>query len=133
MFSQTFVADPEHDHFIGPEVPKGEAWELNTLWMRAGQAGMAEGMLGIVRGDRFVALESKVNVMRGESLSWSGSVLLQEGDAPLYLTRGAKQDEEIVCSATWRVLSVSGPPKGKTTRRATGGNSKSAPKSDTKS
>ena len=133
MFSETFVCDPEHDHFIGPTVPEGEAWELNTLWLRAGQAGMAEAMLGVVRGEQFVALKSQGPMMRGAALDWSGSVLLQEGDAPLYLVRGAAQDEQIACSATWRVLNVTGRSRAKGAKGGNSGSAKPTAKSDTSS
>lgn len=124
MFSQTFVADPEHDHFIGPAVPKGEAWALSTLWMRAGQGGLNEAMCGVVSEDKFIALQSRHNLMDGDSISWSGNVLLTEGEAPLFLARGARQDADVACSATWAVLNVTGRPKAK----IVGGNNSGGPK-----
>lgn len=130
MFSQTFVADPEHDHFIGPEVPRGEAWALTTLWMRAGQGGLTEAMCGVVSEDKFIALMSRHNLMDGDALSWSGNVILTEGEAPLYLAKGARQDAEVACSATWTVLNVTGRPKAKTTGGRNGGSSKPAAKPD---
>jgi hypothetical protein len=104
MFAQTFVADPEHDHFIGPAVPQGEAWALTTLWLRAGKGGLTEAMVGILDGETFVALGSRRNLMEGDAVTWSGDVLMTEGMAILYWTQGARQEEEIPCSATWKVL-----------------------------
>lgn len=110
MFAQTFVADPEHDHFIGPEVPLGEAWALTSLWMRAGKGGLGEAMLGLLDGEKFVALASRKSLLDGDSLSWSGDVLMVEGMAILYWTQGARQEEDIACSATWRALQVTPEP-----------------------
>lgn len=104
MFAQTFVADPEHDYFLGPEVPQGEAWELTTLWMRVGKGGLNEAMVGIVQDDTFVSLSSRRRPIEGDGLSWSGGVLMTEGMRILYLAEGAVQEEEIACSATWKVL-----------------------------
>lgn len=123
MFSETYTADPDHDYFIGPEVPVDEAWELNTLWLRVGEQGVAEAMIGVVDDDKFICLASRVNLMRGDSISWSGSVLLESGHQVLYRTTGARQDCEVACSATWRVLSVVKSPRGK----STGGGNGSTP------
>jgi hypothetical protein len=106
MFAQTFVADPDHDHFVGPEVPAGEAWSLTSLWMRAGKGGLVEAMLGVLSGEQFVSLASRRQLLEGDALSWSGDVLLTAGMAILFWTQGARQEEDIACSATWRVLSV---------------------------
>jgi len=128
MFSQTFVADPDHDHFIGPTVPEGKAWALTTLWMRAGQGGLNEAMAGVVNDDKFIALESRRMMQDGDSLSWSGNVLLNEGDAPLWLAKGARQGEDVTCSATWTVLYMPVKPKAKTAKEKGNGSSKSSAK-----
>ena len=120
MFSQTFTADPEHDHFIGPEVPKGEAWSLTSLWMRIGGLGCTEAMCGVVSGDKFVALNSRRQLREGDAIPWSGNVLLTEGESPMFLAVGAKQDTDIACSATWTVLNVTGKPKAKVRGRKNG-------------
>lgn len=106
MFAQTFVADPEHDHFVGPQVPDGEAWGLTTLWMRAGKGGLGEAMLGILEGERFVALASRRSLLEGDSLTWSGDVLMTAGMAILFWTQLARQEEDVSCSATWKVLTT---------------------------
>lgn len=124
MFSQTFQADPEHDYFTGPVVPKGEAWALTTLWMRIGQLGCTEIMCGVASEDKFIALASRRQLREGDAISWSGNVLLTEGESPLYLARGASQETDVTCSATWTSLNVTGRPKAKAVG---GGNGSKAP------
>ena len=133
MFSQTFMADPEHDHFTFPAVPAGEAWALTTLWMRIGLLGCTEAMAGVVSGGKFVALASRRQLREGDAVSWSGNVLLTEGEAPMFLAVGAGQDVDVACSATWTVLNVTGRPKAKKVEAKSNGHPKSATKSDTPS
>lgn len=130
MFSQTFTADPEHDFFTGPVVPKGEAWALTSLWMRVGALGCTEAMCGVVSEDKFIALTSSRQLREGDAVSWSGNVLLSEGEGPLFLIRGAKQDTDVACSATWTVLNVTGRSRTKKAGAKSNGSSQSITEPD---